>query len=115
MQNGAVDLYLNVRAKEHKNAPGFALSGGHSGFQALQIALTLGASRVVLLGYDCKPKGTLTNYFGGKCAALHKNSDYKSWPQFYRDLKLPQGVEVLNATSGSAIDAYPFIGIECLK
>jgi hypothetical protein len=81
----------------------------------LQLAISLGASRVILLGYDCKPKGALTNYFGTKCRALHRDSDYKSWPQFYRDLKIPEGVEVLNATPGSAIDAYPFVDIGCLQ
>ncbi len=33
--------------------PGRVLSGGHSGFQALNMALGLGAQRVILVGYDC--------------------------------------------------------------
>jgi hypothetical protein len=116
IERGFADLLLNVRdaGRASQFVPGYAISGGHSGFQALQLAISLGASRVVLLGYDCKPKGKVTNYFGTKCAGLNRPSDYQSWPQFYRDLKLPSGVEVLNATPGSAIDAYPNVSIDSL-
>ena len=114
--HGLADKLLSVKdaEKARKYIPGYAISGGHSGFQALQLAISLGSTRVYLLGYDCKPKGNLTNYFGTKCKALHRDSDYKSWPQFYRDLNIPEGVEVLNATPGSAIDAYPRVDISCL-
>jgi hypothetical protein len=119
MAHGLADLLLSVSPRYADRArnyvPGYAISGGHSGAQALQLAISLGASRVILIGYDCKPKGALTNYFGTKCRALHRDSDYKSWPQFYRDLKIPEGIEVLNATPGSAIDAYPFVDIGCLQ
>lgn len=33
--------------------PGSVVTAGHSGFQALGLALSLGATRVILLGYDC--------------------------------------------------------------
>jgi hypothetical protein len=110
---GVTQLYLEVvKSKDRWPAPGFALNGGHSGFQALTLAISLGASRVVLIGYDCKAKGALTNYFGSKSASLHKPSPYDQWPKCYRDLVLPEGVEVLNATSSSAIDAFPMVDLE---
>jgi len=33
--------------------PGSVVHGNHSGFQALGLALSLGAARIFLLGYDC--------------------------------------------------------------
>ena len=116
---GFVDLLLSVKADHEDKArqfmPGYAISGGHSGFQALQLAISLGASKVVLLGYDCKSQGNKTNYFGVKHGSLNKTSSYKNWPACYASLKLPEGVEVVNCTPGSAIKAYRFEEIgECL-
>jgi hypothetical protein len=112
MRTGRIaDLFLSTldRERAEKFEPGFAISGGHSGFQALQLAISLGARKVILLGYDCRPTGEKTNYFGRKPKALHRSSDYKSWPKYYRELRLPDGVEVFNATPGSAIDAFPVV------
>lgn len=110
---GLYDRFLDVnnREKALQYIPGYALHGEHSGFQALQLAISLGAKRVVLLGYDCKPKGQVTNYFGTKCAKLQRPSNYGQWPLHYERLAIPGGVEVLNATPGSAITAYPFVDI----
>lgn len=114
IKHGLVDLFLNVndREKALRYTPGYALHGEHSGFQALQLAISIGATKVVLVGYDCKPKGQLTNYFGTKCASLHRHSDYKNWPLHYDRLAIPDGVEVLNATTDSAITAYPKVELE---
>lgn len=112
MRTGKIaDLFLNtVNDKRAANfEPGFAISGGHSGFQAMYLAISLGARKVVLIGYDCQSAGEKTNYFGRKPKVLHRSSDYMSWPKYYRELQLPEGVEVLNATPGSRIDAFPLV------
>lgn len=109
-----VDLFLctisNARAERYE--PGFVLSGGHSGFQALQMAISFGATRVILLGYDCKPRGTSTNYFGRKPKTLDRASNYEAWVTNYDRLAVPAGVEVLNATPGSAITAFPRVSLD---
>lgn len=114
LSGGIADRFLNTRDKDKalRFEPGYAISGGHSGCQALQLAISLGATKVVLLGYDCKPDGSRTNYFGQKCPALNKGSDYELWRESYRTLAIPDDVEVLNATPGSAIDVYPMVEIE---
>lgn len=109
---GIADLYLEVKKKDRWPAPGHALNGGHAGFQALTAAISFGARRVVLLGYDCRAKGALTNYFGSKCASLHKPSPYSDWPKHYDNLKVPPGVEILNATTTTAITAFPLVSLE---
>lgn len=115
LTGGIADLYLSVSEKDRDRAkryePGYALHGEHSGFQSLQLAISLGASRVILLGYDCKPNGQKTNYFGSKCQALYRHSHYETWPLHYEKLAIPDGVEVLNATPDSAIKAFPFVDI----
>jgi hypothetical protein len=112
-----VDLFLqtNDDAKALQFIQGFAVSGGHGGYQCLQLAMSLGASRVLLIGYDCKPNGEQTNYFGRKPQHLHKASPYKAWVESYQNLVLREGSTVINCTPGSAIKAYPFADIrECL-
>ena len=107
-------LHMNTKHREFIWTPGECVSGGHSGFQALQIAISAGADRVALLGYDCKPRGIATNSFGRKPAKLHRNSTYAQWPEWYAKLRraLPRPVEIVNCSEGSAVTAFPFDSVE---
>lgn len=115
LDHGVVDLFLNTKDDEQAQqyVPGYAVSGGHSGFQALQIAIAAGASRVLLVGYDCRDRGNDTNYFGRKPEKLDVDdrSNKSRWPKVYSQMKKPAGVEILNATPGSAISAFPFVDL----
>lgn len=99
--------------------PTALVTGMHSGHQALNLAVLAGAARIVLLGYDMKA--------GPKVGAWHRNNwhnDHKRHtPAGHYDLyrqsfkKVPPilqrlGVEVLNATPGSALDVFPKVSIE---
>lgn len=92
---------------------GLRTGGGHSGFQALNLAVQFGAKRAVLVGFDM----TLVN-------GDHWNSDLgtgkadrgrtESWraaldgcAKQIRGL----GVEVLNASPESALKAYPKVDL----
>lgn len=79
-------------------------TGRNSGFQAINLALHLGAARVILLGYDMH---------GGH---WHKPHPDGSRPPFPTCLKLfptlveplkAAGVEVINCTPGTALTAFP--------
>jgi len=109
---GLAHLFLDTRSG--KRSIGFAAGGMHSGYQALQVAINSGASVVLLLGYDCKPSGARTNYFGVKPYGLHQSSPYRDWVPEYRKLDVPHHCNVVNCTPGSAIDAFPFGNIETL-
>lgn len=103
---GLADLTVLCETGAPTYKPGFAAHGGHSGYQALQIAISLGAVRVILIGYDCKPSGNQTNYFGNKPKEIFKESPYAEWVRGFAGLKIPQGVEVINCTPGSAISCF---------
>lgn len=108
-----VDGYLETSVEGHDyRRPDRVSSGSHSGIQALELAVNLGAERVLLLGYDCKDAGRQTNYFGRKPGGLDRDdrNNKAGWPGLYARLKLP--VEVVNCTPGSAIEAFPFGTIE---
>jgi hypothetical protein len=88
--------------------PGQVVHGNHSGFQALGLALSLGAARVLLLGYDCGVN------FGRRGA--HKNrekqfcreSPYDKWTEPYNQVpgRWPN-VEVINCAPESNLRIFP--------
>jgi len=86
-------------------------SGGNSGFQAIQVAVKLGAARIVLLGYDMKrdAKGR-SHFFGEHPKVLRKAMDYTTVQRYFKSLVVPmrnKGIEVVNCSRDTAIQAFP--------
>ena len=83
--------------------PDGVMSGSNSGHQALNIAIHLGARRIVLLGYDCRGD----HWFGEHPKPMQMNFD--GWIRSYKVI-VPEldriGIKVINASPGSAIDAF---------
>jgi hypothetical protein len=86
-------------------------TGRNSGFQAINLAVHLGASRIVLLGFDMKPAADGRTQW-------HRNYPYADPADVYARVMLPHfptlvdplrrlGVEVINATPGSALTCFP--------
>ncbi len=83
--------------------------GGHSGYQAMNLAYHWGAVRIVLLGFDGQ---------GGhwhEPHTLRADSPFETWrremPAMAADLAA-EGVEVVNCTPGSAYACFPVASIE---
>lgn len=81
-----------------------------SGASAINLAALLGATRIVLLGFDMKMEGGKHNWH-----SFHKHAPRNT---IYQNLFLPPfdqiakdaekyGIEILNATTGSALDVFP--------
>ena len=88
--------------------PGSVVHGNHSGFQALGLALTLGAARIFLLGYDC---GTLAGKrwaHEDRDPSFKKESPHATWLNPYKQVpgRWPY-VEIINCAANSAITAFP--------
>jgi hypothetical protein len=82
--------------------------GHHSGYQAINLAVHLGASKVVLLGYDMQPTGGQDHFFGKH---FHGNTPpfalfLASFPQIVEPLKA-LGVSVVNASRETALSIFP--------
>lgn len=100
-------------------------NGRNGGYQALHLAVHLGARRIVLLGYDMKPgpKGE-THWFGEHVDDTGRErptgpATIAKWATNFETLVAPlqeRGIEVLNATPGSAITCFPRSRLEdCLE
>lgn len=93
--------------------PALIESGTNSALLALHVAITIfGATRVVYYGLDMNAeKGA--HYFGSYPAPL-MNSKPERFEIFKTQFaayakKLPPGVEVINATKGSALKCFPLL------
>jgi len=109
--------HLGVQGLKHTGRQGLELSpnglrsGSNSGYQAINLAVHLGASRIVLLGYDMQGK----HFFGD-----HPD---RSKPPFSLCLSLfPElvkplaeaGVEILNCTRKTAITCFRRVPLESI-
>lgn len=98
--------------------PGAICNGSNSGYQAINLAVHLGAKRIVLLGYDMQVNGDRLHW--------QPRTDMQNVQSFQRTLQnvmLPKfeslreplrraGVEVVNCTVNSAMKIWPYRPLE---
>jgi hypothetical protein len=86
-----------------ERVPGVS-SGTNSGLLGLMVAVKLGATRILLLGYDMQG----THFFGAHPAPL-RNPNAARFEVFQKQFSgyKPRGVEIINCTPGSALRTYP--------
>jgi len=96
----------------------FLATGGHGGWQAINLAAHLGASTIVLLGYDMHASAQGQHHFFGE----HPDGShvrYDRWLPLYDDLPgwlAPLGITIVNATRDTAIASIPRVDLAaCLQ
>lgn len=85
-------------------------TGRNSGYQAINVAVHLGALRIVLLGYDMQATEGKSHWFGDHPKPLRHGHTYGVWLTFFRSLVQPLadlGVTVINATRTTALETFP--------
>lgn len=85
--------------------------GSNSGYQAINLAVHLGASRILLLGYDMSvAPGGRVHWFGNHPRPLKQNSSYSGFlakfPSMVDPLK-SLGVSVVNCSRRTALKTFP--------
>jgi hypothetical protein len=87
----------------------------NSGASAINVAVHLGAKRIVLLGFDMQMKGDRKNwhqdYRGEQKNPALFEKHLRGFPHIARDAAA-LGVEILNATPESAVTQFPFVDIK---
>lgn len=87
----------------------------NSGFQAMNLACLLGAKKIVLCGFDMKQVKGEEHFFGAHPESLKQRIPFedfitlitKTAPEF-----VSAGVQVVNATEGSALKCFNFESLE---
>lgn len=83
----------------------------NSGLLGVMVAVHLGATRVLLCGFDMHSPG---DHFFGRHPEPLKSTTSLRMEAFHRqfDRYKPRGVEILNCTPGSALKTYPMADLE---
>ena len=94
--------------------PGCVRTGRNSGYAAIHFAAQLGATKIVLLGYDMQPDVTGKHHW-------HDEHPDGSHPQYWRALSYFEtlveplqalGVEVVNCSRATALECFPRMDLE---
>lgn len=84
------------------------VSGSNSGLLGMEVAVLLGATSLLLLGFDMKGD----HFFGPHPVGL-KNTDRVGFERFKRQFSGFKKVPVVNCTPGSALDCFPKMDLAC--
>jgi hypothetical protein len=90
--------------------------GNNSGYSAINVAVHLGARRIVLLGYDCcAAEDGKVNFARPADYAGRRAYSFELWRKRFATLVVPlraAGVEVLNASRRTALECFPRVVLE---
>lgn len=89
--------------------PSSLCTGSNSGYQAINLAVHLGAARILLLGYDMQRHSGKSHFFGEHPQGWLP-SPYKKFLQAFPSLVAPlaaAGVEVINCSRVTALTTFP--------
>lgn len=94
--------------------PGVVQQGRSSGHTAVSLAIALGASRVVLLGYDMRfvegREHFHGEYKGPRDVAVYER-DFVPGFAGWNEAAIAAGVDIVNATEGSALKEFRFMSL----
>lgn len=117
LKHGAAEPYpdadwlISTGPEGFEPDPGGLRTAGNSGYQAINLAAHLGATRILLVGYDMRGDNK-AHWFGQHPESCRKNMirPFEARAHHFAGLVEPlreRGIEVVNCTPGSAIDAFP--------
>lgn len=88
--------------------------GSNSGFQAVNLAVLFGATRIVLVGFDMRRVDGKRHFFGDHPAPLSNSAKYERFVSAFKDAakELPSHIEVINCTPGSALKCFRQMPLE---
>ena len=120
-QNGLIahGVPTDCVAVEHGGVTGFderpshVKTGANSGFQALHIAMHLGARRIVLCGFDMHAKKG-EHWFGDHHWRRGARSRYDLFIRYFNASAkdMLKRAEIINCTPGSALTCFPFMDLK---
>lgn len=92
------------------NLEGLRTCGQNSGGAALNLAVHLGAKRIVLLGYDLGDTTGQKHFFGPHPSPLSNTHNFPRWRAAFDTMAEPlrdAGVEVVNCTVITSLSSFP--------
>lgn len=94
---------------------GWARGFGNSGTAAISLAVTCGAARIILLGYDCQKTGGKAHWHENHKSPLGNAKSMPAWPRKFTQVAAfaaSRKVKVLNATRETALKCFDRVSLE---
>lgn len=112
------DLVRRIEAEPRPDFPPVGTSrikaGRSSGHSAVSLAASMGAARIVLLGFDMRfvdERSHCHDDYENKDALLYERDFVPAFDGWY-DAALRAGTEIVNATPNSALKEFPMVDID---
>lgn len=113
-KNNKGDNPWNLRLLKGEYLEGFSRDpttlsyGRNSGFQAVNLAMLLGCTTIVLVGFDMH-HAYGAHFFGDHPIELTRNTDHSVFTRNFKAAarSIPPGVQIINATPGSGLTVFP--------
>ncbi len=102
-----VIILENTGDRGLEGAPTGVRTGKNSGYQAINVAVHLGAARILLLGYDMQPDATGRDHFLGR---RRSNPPYDLFRDHFPSMGpalTTLGVAVINCSRATALTCFP--------
>jgi len=110
-----VNLIDSIRAVGLSFEPGLIHQGGNSGYQAINLAVLMGARRVILLGFDLQISGGKIHHHADHAGKNPDSVALKEWAKAFETIECPPWLEIINCSRESALTCFPRMTIEeCL-
>jgi hypothetical protein len=111
-----VQILRNTGSEGLELDPSGLKTGYNSGAQAINLAVHLGAAKIVLLGFDCwRGLSGQQNWFGPHPAHIDSSTVYPVFLQGFASMVDPlkaAGVSVVNASRFTLLNAFPRVVLE---
>jgi len=118
-QAAAQEFGLRWIKGEHKPGlsfdPGIIHYGSNSGYQALNIAVLMGAKRIILLGFDMRRIAGKSHFFGEHPKGMSNGDGYGMFIEKFKTVVDPlreHAIEVVNCTPESALPWFEMKRLE---
>lgn len=83
-------------------------SGRNSGLGAIRLAILYGATRVILIGYDCQHTNGKKHWHGDHPVGLGNAGSVQHWPMRFVSFarRLPEHIKIINASRETALECF---------
>jgi hypothetical protein len=85
---------------------------GNSGIGSIALAIRGGASKIILLGYDCQATNGKIHWHDDYPKHMGNAVGMNGWPKVYAFFSERVEVPIYNATRETALDCFPRIELE---
>lgn len=88
-------------------------TGRNSGYAAIGLAYNLGATRILLIGFDMMIQGTKRHWFGDHPGKMNAASNYMDFREAFGTIKPAEyGIEIWNCSRQTALEHFPIYNLD---